>query len=449
MTTATSNKKTQDVANILSDLTAENQERSADELANYLPGTMELSDEIDVGEAYLGPLLDKLQMDAVKFHAALARVLERIVWGLPDDLEDLTADEIKSLRIQVEKEMKASKLTKKEKEALETFEAQIDKGLRQSAESLRAIRDGRLYREEFASWESYCSARWHFSGTSGDNKITWLKIAELLEAKFGKEVKLGVVQAKELLKLWDYPELLVEALVAADENAASEGRKRKDDDVRSEAERRLSFVRNQQVPELMSLAEFEALKDSGIQEHNLSHVVEFVREKQGEGLNFDEAMDVTEDVVVARTRKNKAAKESELRTLNAKIRSIQEKDDLQNLLNRKKSLQTEIANLDYEKETGDNANEREVGLRVVANDPDNTDEPESEVWPNLEDAFHSLEAAFSGIWPEQRPDALDEIRILAENCEDKLAEIVAKVKEILADVGELNTDFSEEVNQNV
>lgn len=57
-------------------------------------------------------------------------------------------------------------LSKKEKARLSEYEAIITEhgqAIFQMAEALRAIRDGKLYREDFGTFEEYCRKRWNFS----------------------------------------------------------------------------------------------------------------------------------------------------------------------------------------------------------------------------------------------------------------------------------------------
>jgi hypothetical protein len=64
----------------------------------------------------------------------------------------------------------------------------------------------------------------------------------------------------------------------------------------------------------------------------------------------------------------------------------------------------------------------------VATEP----EPESEVYMGLQTAWKTLDEALSGEWPEEEGE-LNAVLLKAQECEDKLAEVVAKAKELIAD----------------
>lgn len=390
-TTRTSGQK---VVAILSDADGTEQNQT---LANYLPGSLEISDELGWEPEHVSQILADLKIDAIRNHVAIVRVLDSIECDGAATFADITAIGVEKVRAEIEAEIEASKLTRKEKAALAKYEELVVGGLRQSAEALRSIRDGRLYRETFSSWDGYCTARWHFSGTSGDNKITWLNITESLEKKCGHDVALGVNQAKDLLKLNAHPRLLVDALVAADGRAKDDARKRKDDDVRSEVKRRLAYVQNEVAPEVMSLEEFEAMSDAGIPTSEVCSVLEKVRIKEADGLSFSDALDATDDVVSARRQKPKAPRQT------TKSRT-----------------------------TGRRHKLRKTPRRM----PQNSTDPTSRVRQLLDDVLASMMDALATDWPHQDQSELTQIYVVAESCEEKLAEISTRVNEALNDADE-------------
>lgn len=446
------------------------------ELANYLPeAAKKIAEEADLLVEFVEPLLRLLRVDPVKHHVPLVRVVAAVEddLRLPNDPDEMTQEQIEFVRQMLADEVEACRLSDAERQDLAKYEALIDKGLRQSATALRAIRDGRLYREEYSSWDNYCSARWRFRGTTGDNKIAWLTVTELVEAKLDQEFRLGVVEAKTLLKLREHPDLLAAALLAADEKAATEDRKRQDADVAVEVERRLEYVRFCDVPQEMTLEEFETLAQAGISSYRTIKVIESVREKEAEGMSFEQALDATEEVIESRRKKVEAAKKAELEAVDAEIQAIQKKAKYQKLVNKKKAIKAEIA--DLKATTAPNSSEsssssdddepvdeagtadesaaedetivsdvRNSSLKVVSSDEaepaDETvtgnDTTASDVRQRLADAFKSLEDAFAGDWPEENAEELDRILAVAQKCEDKLAEITAKAKEYFADVEE-------------
>lgn len=72
-----------------------------------------------------------------------------------------------------------AKLTQAEKEQLHEEEKRIDKGLQGAVDigkGLRKIRDQRLYREEFDTFERYCKVRWGFTRSRADQYIQFVQI---------------------------------------------------------------------------------------------------------------------------------------------------------------------------------------------------------------------------------------------------------------------------------
>jgi hypothetical protein len=65
-------------------------------------------------------------------------------------------------------------------------------------------------------------------------------------------------------------------------------------------------------------------------------------------------------------------------------------------------------------------------------DDEEDQEPDSEVYIGLQTAWETLDEALSGEWPQEDRE-LNAILLKAQDCETKLAEITAKVKELIAD----------------
>ncbi len=84
-------------------------------------------------------------------------------------------------------------LSSEEKIILKKEEAVISKGLstfRDVGEALVAIRDRRLYREDFSSFEAYCRGKWGISKTQANRQIAAAKVAENL-------APIGLIPANE------------------------------------------------------------------------------------------------------------------------------------------------------------------------------------------------------------------------------------------------------------
>jgi site-specific DNA-methyltransferase (adenine-specific) len=97
-----------------------------------------------------------------------------------------------------------------ERTARQTLETRIERGLRlhlEAAKALREIRDRRLYRDEFPSFEDYCAARWQIKRSQAHRLCDWAKTAETL-SPFGERVPLRESHARPLTRL--SPELQLE-----------------------------------------------------------------------------------------------------------------------------------------------------------------------------------------------------------------------------------------------
>lgn len=116
-------------------------------------------------------------------------------------------------------------LTYMEKEELREFERQIESGLktfRKVGTALLAIRDGRMYRAGFKTFEDYCRDRWGFNASRARQLIGAAEIAGRIES-VTIVTPATESQARPLAAL--PPEQQPEAWKAAADKAATEGRK--------------------------------------------------------------------------------------------------------------------------------------------------------------------------------------------------------------------------------
>ena len=77
------------------------------------------------------------------------------------------------------KDGKTESLTTEESARLKELEGVIDNGSRSVGEALKEIKDGRLYRAEYRSFEEYCRGRWGFSRQYGYRLIAFAKACQL------------------------------------------------------------------------------------------------------------------------------------------------------------------------------------------------------------------------------------------------------------------------------
>lgn len=99
------------------------------------------------------------------------------------------------------------RLTAMERSALTHAEAAIEQGADQVARSLGQIRDQRLYREEYLTFEAYCRERWGMGRNYVNKQIVAAEVAELLGTN---GTQINERQARELADLRDEPEVLRE-----------------------------------------------------------------------------------------------------------------------------------------------------------------------------------------------------------------------------------------------
>ena len=120
------------------------------------------------------------------------------------------------------------RLSPQERKDLETLEKTFSHGQRESIAALREIRERRLYREDYATFDDYM-AGWHRTRQWATQQIQWLRRVELLEAATGKTFYQSQMSAHEvhaLAPLDDLPELYVAAIQEADAEAERTGKKR-------------------------------------------------------------------------------------------------------------------------------------------------------------------------------------------------------------------------------
>jgi hypothetical protein len=129
-------------------------------------------------------------------------------------------------------------LTFIEKEELKEFEKRIESGLktfREVGTALLAIRDGRMYRAEYGTFEDYCRERWGFEKRYAYRLMDAAAISENVSHGTQIEPPSNERQARPLAAL--PPEKQPEAWQAATSKAESEGRKVTAKDVQEEVKK--------------------------------------------------------------------------------------------------------------------------------------------------------------------------------------------------------------------
>lgn len=107
-------------------------------------------------------------------------------------------------------------LTPAEVEQLGRLEATVEKGatvFREVADALMGIRDGRLYRQDFPSFEAYCKARWAMSGSRARQMIAAAETIAAVESVTTVTLP-NERQARELAPIRDNPEAIAAVIEA-------------------------------------------------------------------------------------------------------------------------------------------------------------------------------------------------------------------------------------------
>lgn len=100
----------------------------------------------------------------------------------------------------------APPLSKAERKQLNRYEKTIAKGrdaMLKACKALKAIRDQRLYREKFDTFEDYCLKKWNLARSSAYQRLTLAQAHETLSATADKPVEVNERQARALGGLSD------------------------------------------------------------------------------------------------------------------------------------------------------------------------------------------------------------------------------------------------------
>lgn len=132
--------------------------------------------------------------------------------------------------------------------ALAQREAVIERGLNtfiEVGEALAAIRDKRLYREQYATFEDYCANRWGWKRAHAYRMIEAAEVVQELSPIGDTPLPTTESQARELVPLRDDPEAMAAVMDAAFAAARAADRQVTARDIATERDRR----RNKQSPE--------------------------------------------------------------------------------------------------------------------------------------------------------------------------------------------------------
>jgi hypothetical protein len=77
----------------------------------------------------------------------------------------------------------ANELSKSEQEKLDALEKRFERGIFDAGDSLRTIRDERLYRATSNTFEEYCAKRWNFSDSRANQLIQAVEVRDEISAQ--------------------------------------------------------------------------------------------------------------------------------------------------------------------------------------------------------------------------------------------------------------------------
>lgn len=112
-------------------------------------------------------------------------------------------------------------LTAAERDLLETCEATISRGLetfREVGDALMSVRDNRLYRTEFGTFDEYAATRWQLSERRLNQLISAAAVAKVISGTTVPEIK-NEAQARELAPLLEDPDEMQAAFTEAVERS--------------------------------------------------------------------------------------------------------------------------------------------------------------------------------------------------------------------------------------
>jgi len=155
-------------------------------------------------------------------------------------------------------------LTAEEAVDFQRLEEVFSHGQRESIAALREIRERKLYRQRYKTFDDYIQERWGHSRQWATQQINWLRRTELLDANGNERYQLTVDDAKVLGELEDYPDEFVQAVLRAEEQARQVKKPRTKKMLGEAAEQQLDYInRRRRTREDLTWDEYLALEPLG------------------------------------------------------------------------------------------------------------------------------------------------------------------------------------------
>lgn len=200
--------------------------------------------QIDLEVAILNTLSERGRISI----AELSRDLDSTSEAVQIPLAHLTESE----KVIVSNDDVILRLSTKERKDFERLDRKFDRGHRDSIAALREIREGKLYRESYPTFDDYMRRRGH-TRQWATQQINWLRTYELLENNGKNPYHLSVDDAQPLAKLKEHPEELVRAVIEAEAEAET-GKEPTKKIFQATVARQLRFLERQK--EFTSLPDF-------------------------------------------------------------------------------------------------------------------------------------------------------------------------------------------------
>jgi hypothetical protein len=245
------------------------------------------------------------------------------------------------------------RLTAQDRDDLRRLEEVFVQGQRESIAALREIRERKLYREGYATFDEYMMCRWGHSRQWATQQINWLRRMELLEGTGNDRYQMTADDAKALGPLEDDPELFVAAIAEAEEEAKRAGKKRTKKYLQEAVKRRTDFLSaraNLGVPDL-SYEESRTLGRLGVARMSHPNLVEEAKvkaETEGHPLS-DCLLEVCQSRHVVPMDKHllAVARGKELEALVEPLTALRAKwDEIAELQEKRRKLEDELDKID-------------------------------------------------------------------------------------------------------
>lgn len=241
----------------------------------------------ELNESQVGAILDVLQE---RKRISVAQLTETV--GL-----DLATPNIPLARLPqvlIDGDDVVFRLSQDERTEFERLETEFQTGQRASIEALREIRQRRLYREQFPSFDAYLAQRWARTRQWVTQQVNWLRCVERLEKNGKDSYRLTADDAQVVCHLADKdPELFMLALEHADREATNAHRRRKKSDLEAAVTmvRRFSFLREQTESD-PTFDDFLVLSplDAFVRSESFNLVKEAQEESQQDGSSLSECL---------------------------------------------------------------------------------------------------------------------------------------------------------------